>query len=138
MVRKAKRNKGEICFDQSQFDLAMRFEKSGGIVLGVRYGRNFNLMWNLEILLTDFCEALGDKVRFKIIEMLKKNKGGMSVSEIAKATDISISNVIYHMEKLKKVKLVSFTMKAKTAYYYVNSKSIRQAIKFLEMYAEEL
>lgn len=113
-------------------------QKNGGIILGIRYERNFNLMWNSGILLTDFCEALGDKVRFKILEKLKNNCGGMSIAEIAKATDISISNVIYHMEKLKKVKLISYTMKGKTAFYYVNSKSIRHAIKLLEMYAEEL
>ena len=103
------------------------FQNSGGMILGISYERNFNAMWNLDITLIDFCEVLGDKVRFEIIEKLRDNGGGMSIADIARVTGISISNAIYHVEKLKKVKLVRFNMRGKTAYYYVNSESIRLA-----------
>ena len=112
------------------------FSNAGGAILGINYEKAIKAMWNLDISIIDFCEVLGDNIRFGMLEKIKEKAGGMTIADIARETGVSVSNVIYHMEKMKKVKMVSYIMQGKTACYYLNPESIKRAIQSLESFLE--
>ena len=60
----------------------------------------------------DFCRTIGNSKRLMIIELLSKKE--MSVGEITKAMDITISNVSQHLRTLKSHHVVNSRKEGQT------------------------
>ncbi len=108
----------------------------GGIILGIEYERMFKSRWNMTVSLPKFCEALGDEIRNNILICIKKSKG-MSVAEIASTLGLSIQMATYHINKLKETRVICKGKKQNTSKYYINTKSIKQAVKELQFFLED-
>jgi DNA-binding transcriptional ArsR family regulator len=52
------------------------------------------------------CRSLCGSMRFKIIFILNKQKSGLTVTEMAKILDVSLSRVSHQLRILKKYRLV--------------------------------
>lgn len=74
--------------------------------------RNFYLQIDEEDELEDIVQALGAKVRRKIMSMLRSSC--YSVAEIAKKLDLPISTVSFHLNILRKAGFISVTTKKNT------------------------
>ena len=66
----------------------------------------------------EFCKALGDDTRQKILQMLLE--GELSVGEIVEAFDVSQPTISHHLNVLKQVDLVTSRKDGKQVYYAIN------------------
>jgi ArsR family transcriptional regulator len=70
----------------------------------------------------EFCKALADSTRQRILEMLME--GELCVSDIAKAFDMSQPTVSHHLSVLKQFGLVSSRKDGKQVYYSINRENV--------------
>ena len=61
----------------------------------------------------------------------------MSVAEIASTLGLSIQMATYHINKLKETRVICKGKKQNTSKYYINTKSIKQAVKELQFFLED-
>ncbi|MCL7454613.1 MAG: metalloregulator ArsR/SmtB family transcription factor [Anaerolineae bacterium] len=70
----------------------------------------------------EFCRALGDDTRQKILQMLLQ--GELSVGEIVEAFDVSQPTISHHLNVLKQVDLVTSRKEGKQVYYGINHDNV--------------
>jgi ArsR family transcriptional regulator, arsenate/arsenite/antimonite-responsive transcriptional repressor len=70
----------------------------------------------------EFCRALGDDTRQKILQMLLE--GELSVGEIVEAFDVSQPTISHHLNVLKQVDLVTSRKEGKQVYYGINHDNV--------------
>lgn len=68
--------------------------------------------------LSQIFNALSDKNRQKIIQILKKSE--LSVTDIAKHLDITLATLSHHLNVLKKTGLISSRKQGRNIYYSLN------------------
>jgi DNA-binding transcriptional ArsR family regulator len=68
--------------------------------------------------LSQIFNALSDKNRQKIIQILKKSE--LSVTDIAKHLDITLATLSHHLDVLKKTGLISSRKQGRNIYYSLN------------------
>lgn len=112
--------------------LCEKQNKIGRMILGIEYNKKVEAMWNSDISVIDIFNSLGDEIRYKILNLLKKKHLRMSVREIAECLELPIPTVIYHVDKLKKVKMLTSKMRGKTVIYQINMMCIENIIKELK------
>jgi DNA-binding transcriptional ArsR family regulator len=71
----------------------------------------------------DFCKALGDETRQRILELLLK-KGEMCVSDLVDAFNVSQPTISHHLTLLKNAKLVSSRREGKQIFYSVDQENV--------------
>ncbi|MFL7793637.1 MAG: ArsR/SmtB family transcription factor [Anaerolineae bacterium] len=70
----------------------------------------------------DFCKALADDTRQRILGMLKE--GEMCVSDIVAAFDMSQPTISHHLGILKQFGLVTSRKEGKLVYYAINHDNV--------------
>jgi DNA-binding transcriptional ArsR family regulator len=70
----------------------------------------------------EFCKALADDTRQRILEMLLE--GEMCVSDIAEAFDTSQPTISHHLGVLRQFGMVTYRKEGKQVYYAVNRDNI--------------
>jgi ArsR family transcriptional regulator len=71
----------------------------------------------------DFCKALGDETRQRILELLL-TKGDMCVSDLVDAFNVSQPTISHHLTLLKNAGLVTGRRVGKQVFYSVNQENV--------------
>jgi ArsR family transcriptional regulator len=71
----------------------------------------------------DFCKALGDETRQRILELLL-TKGNMCVSDLVDAFNVSQPTISHHLMLLKNAGLVTGRREGKQVFYSVNQENV--------------
>jgi ArsR family transcriptional regulator len=71
----------------------------------------------------DFCKALGDETRQRILELLLA-KGDMCVSDLVDAFNVSQPTISHHLTLLKNARLVTGRREGKQVFYSVNQENV--------------
>jgi ArsR family transcriptional regulator len=71
----------------------------------------------------DFCKALGDETRQRILELLL-TKGDMCVSDLVDAFNVSQPTISHHLSLLKNARLVIGRREGKQVFYSVNQDNV--------------
>jgi DNA-binding transcriptional ArsR family regulator len=77
----------------------------------------------------DFCKALCDDTRQKILEMLREQE--MCVGDIADAFRLSQPTISHHLSILKVAKVVKSRKEGKQVYYSLNHENIQDCCGML-------
>lgn len=86
--------------------------------------------------MVDIFQALGNPVRFKIVELLLKERKktgcyeGMCVCNIVKACNVANSTMTHHLDWLTSVGLLTSEKKGRWIYYDVNPDTLKQVKKY--------
>lgn len=72
----------------------------------------------------DFCRALSDATRQRILELLLENE--MCVGDIVAAFDMTQPSISHHLDVLKRMGLVSSRKDGKQVYYRINREHLVQ------------
>lgn len=83
----------------------------------------------------DIFQALGDKNRRGIIELLAK-KGQLSSSDISNNFQISAPAISQHLKVLREARLVSMEKKAQQRIYKINPDAVDEIQKWLKKLTE--
>ena len=70
----------------------------------------------------EFCKALGDETRQRILEMLLEKE--MSVSDITEAFSMAQPSISHHLSVLKRFGLVTSRKEGKHVYYTINRDNV--------------
>ena len=70
----------------------------------------------------DFCKALADETRQKILEMLREEE--LCVSDIVKAFDMSQPTISHHLHILKQFGLVTSRKEGKQVFYTIDHDNV--------------
>ncbi|MEE8162738.1 MAG: metalloregulator ArsR/SmtB family transcription factor [Anaerolineae bacterium] len=76
----------------------------------------------MPVTCVDFCKALSDETRQKILEMLQQRE--MCVSNIVESFSISQPTVSHHLNILKNVGLVESRKEGKLVFYSINQENV--------------
>ncbi len=71
----------------------------------------------------DFCKALGDETRQRILEMLLA-RGEMCVSDLVDAFNVSQPTISHHLTLLKNAKLVTSRREGKQIFYSIDQENV--------------
>jgi DNA-binding transcriptional ArsR family regulator len=77
----------------------------------------------------DFCKALGDETRQKILQMLREEE--MCVSDIVEAFEMSQPTISHHLSVLKNLGLVRARKEGKQIYYSINQGNVTECCGML-------
>ncbi len=77
----------------------------------------------------DFCKALGDETRQKILQMLREEE--MCVSDIVEAFEMSQPTISHHLGILKNLGLVHARKEGKQIYYSINQENVTECCGML-------
>lgn len=80
--------------------------------------------------ITKVLKIISDDTRFKIIEILSKNKA-MNGKEIANAFKLSTPTISHHIEQLKEAGFINEERVKNSKYYSINSNSVKKFINYL-------
>ena len=76
--------------------------------------------------------ALSQETRLRIVRMLvKAGPGGMAAGALAEASDVSASNVSFHLKDLEHSGLIRARREARSIVYSADYKELRGLIEFL-------
>ncbi len=89
----------------------------------------------IEIDCVDFCKALADPTRQKILQMLMD--GEKTVSEIVEAFNLSQPTISHHLEFLNRYGLLTSRKEGKQVYYVTNQGEVIQCCGMLMAKFEE-
>lgn len=76
----------------------------------------------MPVTCVDFCKALSDETRQKILEMLQQRE--MCVSDIVESFNVSQPTVSHHLNILKNVGLVESRKEGKLVFYSINQENV--------------
>ena len=76
----------------------------------------------MSISCVEFCKALADETRQKILEMLLE--GEMPVNDIVEAFDISQPSISHHLGVLRQFKLVTSRKEGKQVFYALDRDNV--------------
>ncbi len=71
----------------------------------------------------DFCKALGDETRQRILEVLL-SKGEMCVGDLVSAFNLSQPTISHHLTLLKNAKLVTSRRDGKQVFYAIDQETV--------------
>lgn len=83
----------------------------------------------------DIFQALGDKSRRNIIELLSK-KGQLSSSDISREFQISAPAISQHLKVLREARLVEMEKKAQQRLYKINPDAMQEIQKWIKKLTE--
>lgn len=76
----------------------------------------------MPVTCVDFCKALSDETRQKILDMLQQRE--MCVSDIVESFNVSQPTVSHHLNILKNVGLVESRKEGKLVFYSINQENV--------------
>lgn len=76
-------------------------------------------------------KALGDPTRLKILNILSRHEGEVSVFEIVESFDLEQPTISFHLNRLRSVGLVSARKAGLFSYYFVRKEALKEVTQFL-------
>jgi ArsR family transcriptional regulator len=76
-------------------------------------------------------KALGDPVRLRLVDVLRKHAGKACVCELVPLFDLSQPTVSHHLKVLREAGIVGSERRGLWAYYYVNPDSLEELSAWL-------
>ena len=76
-------------------------------------------------------KALGDPVRVRLVDVLRKHAGKACVCELVPLFDLSQPTVSHHLKVLREAGIVGSERRGLWAYYYVNPDSLEELSAWL-------
>lgn len=76
-------------------------------------------------------KALSDDIRLKILQILLE-EGGQCVEDLIKRCQTTQSNISFHLQVLKKAKLLTNKREGKRNFYSLNYKELTLIVKWLQ------
>lgn len=102
-------------------NIVIGFEKVGWHLIGVDYTKTLRNEIDLQITAEKFGEAIGDRQRARIMEIVLE-EGEVSSSELARRLGMAMNTVYYHLDILKRVQLLCSFTQRKAEYYLLNTR----------------
>ena len=99
-------------------------------ILGIDYQNSINELDERYIDLTEFGNAIGDRTRKSIIDLIIRNKE-MSVRDITQNVNAAPTTVMYHLNVLKTAKVLRSRNQGKKVIYWLNVRQYQLAIQKL-------
>lgn len=99
--------------------------------------RTQNTSFQSRISLLQSLHALDDSHRLSILDLIKKNNS-LSVTDISKKLELSITATKYHISLLKKGNFLNLTKIGRTSYYSVNPIGYQNLINILQNHEKEI
>lgn len=104
----------------------------GWMILGINYRTLIERQWNIEYSVVEMCNALSDDTRFRILREIW-SKGEITPTTLVKVFGLPYSVVCYHLDILKKCKLVTSKLQRRTTVYQINADAIENLTKEIAM-----
>lgn len=101
---------------------------NGVIILGIEYMHFFLRKKSAQIDLVSFGNALGDKMRMKMITLLCEN-GELSLTDFSNKLDIVNAVALYHLDILKEAKVILRRNEGRRVLYWLNCSQFSKAIQ---------
>ena len=76
-------------------------------------------------------KALGDPIRFQLVDVLRKHAGKVCVCELVPLFDISQPTLSHHLKKLREAGIVDSERRGLWAYYYVIPEAVKELTAWL-------
>jgi ArsR family transcriptional regulator, arsenate/arsenite/antimonite-responsive transcriptional repressor len=76
-------------------------------------------------------KALGDPVRIRLVDVLRKHAGKACVCELVPLFDLSQPTVSHHLKVLREAGIVGSERRGLWAYYYVNPEALEELSTWL-------
>lgn len=102
-------------------------EQEGWLVLGYEYTKLFSGDVEEPIDVASLTNAFGDKIRVKIIDLLRDH-GELTLADLARLLGIVNTIAIYHLDILKKEKLLLHRYQGRKVYYCINENQVLKGI----------
>ena len=78
------------------------------------------------IRMAEVAKALGDPIRLRLVDVLRKHAGKVCVCELVPLFDLSQPPVSHHLKVLREAGIVGSERRGLWAYYYVNPASVEE------------
>ncbi len=101
---------------------------NGVIILGDKYEKLFLKKLKEPVNLISFGNALGDKIRMGMLDLLSRN-GELTLTDFSNKLGIVNAVALYHLEILKEGKLILRRNKGRRVLYWINDKQFKSAIE---------
>ena len=76
-------------------------------------------------------KAIGDPIRFQLVDVLRKHAGEVCVCELVPLFDLSQPTVSHHLKVLRQAGIVGSERRGLWAYYYVNPEGLDELSAWL-------
>ncbi len=106
----------------------------GIIILGIDYEQFFFSKKKKQMNLVSFGNALGDKIRMKMITLLEEH-GELTLTDFSNKLDIVNAVALYHLDILKEAKLILRRNEGRRVLYWLNRGQFIKAIEEVEKIA---
>ncbi len=103
-------------------------ERSEFLVLGLDYESTLNVDNDIPVDITKFGDAIGDDNRMRIMRHILEN-GEDTAINIGKQLGMSLSTIIYHVDRMEDAHLLSNYKKGRTTYYWLN---VQHCVKIID------
>ena len=108
-----------------------RNDENGWLLLGYEMQKRFNETIEVELDLAGFANAFGDKLRVKIVDEIVKY-GELTLADLAKKLGVVNTIAIYHLDILKKEKLVLHRHHGRKVLYCLNQAQAQKGLEALK------
>lgn len=103
-------------------------DSNGVLILGIEYEHSFMKKENFLMDLVSFGNALGDKIRMKMITLLEEH-GELTLTDFSNKLDIVNAVALYHLDILKNSNLILRRNEGRRVLYWLNSNQFSKAIE---------
>src|SRR2546423_13961644 len=83
------------------------------------------------IRMAEVAKALGDPIRMRLVDVLRKHAGKVCVCELVPLFDLSQPTVSHHLKVLRKAEIVESEREGLWAYYYVRPEALDELSQWL-------
>ena len=101
--------------------------ESGWLILGCEMQKTFDETIEPDMDIAGFGNAFGDKLRVKIVDEIVKH-GELTLADLAKRLGVVNTIAIYHLDILKKEKLILHRHQGRKVLYCLNKAQINKGL----------
>lgn len=105
-----------------------RDEENGWLLLGHEMQKRFDETIEEDLDIAAYANAFGDKLRVKIVEEIVKH-GELTLADLAKKLGVVNTIAIYHLDILKKEKLILHRHSGRKVLYCLNTSQIEKGLE---------
>ena len=103
----------------------------GWLVVGFDFFSTFGEVSDLPLNIAGFGNALGDKLRVRIVEEIVKN-GEMTLADMSKTLGVANTIVVYHLDILKRENLIFHRNQGRKVLYCLNQRQVDKALEAIK------
>lgn len=111
-------------------------ETVGWLILGVGYQTLVEKLWKKEVSIAEMCSALSDDLRLRIVREAW-SEGEITPTLICKKFGLPYSVVGYHLDILKRSRILCAQVRRRNTAYQINTESVKELSKLIGRFAEK-